>query len=93
MDDHPQKPAASTPAESSSVPKETWEQRLARIRIFDRQSIRGQYCGFIDILGFGAATQRDLSAVLSLYEELLEETLSCILAVPVPTRSTARRNR
>jgi hypothetical protein len=54
-------------------PNETWEQRQARIRIFNRESITSQYCGFIDILGFGDATQRDLPAVLSLYEELLED--------------------
>jgi hypothetical protein len=73
MSDEPmQKPSAAEPAESAPN-EETWEQRLARIKIFDRESVRGQYCGFIDILGFGDATQNDLPVVLSLYEELLDK--------------------
>jgi hypothetical protein len=72
-DDPAQKPGTDAPAGVASVPNETWDQRLARIKIFDRESVRGQYCGFIDILGFGDATQNELPAVLSLYEELLED--------------------
>jgi hypothetical protein len=30
---------------------------------FNREKIHGQYCGFIDILGFGEATQTDLPTV------------------------------
>lgn len=67
-----EKPTEAEPAESAPN-DETWEQRLGRIKIFDRESVRGQYCGFIDILGFGDATQNDLPAVMSLYEELLEK--------------------
>jgi hypothetical protein len=74
MGDHTsQKPATDTAAAPASEPNEKWEQRQARIRIFDRESVRGRYCGFIDILGFGDATQNDLPTVLSLYEELLED--------------------
>jgi hypothetical protein len=70
-DDTPQTPATDSAVEPDL--KETWEQRLARIRIFDRESVRGQYCAFVDILGFGDATQNDLPTVLSLYEELLSK--------------------
>jgi hypothetical protein len=72
-DDTSQKPVSDTSAAAVPEPKETWEERLARIKIFDRERIGGQYCGFIDILGFGDATQNDLPSVLSLYEELLDK--------------------
>jgi hypothetical protein len=69
-----QNPTTDETAEPTPNLDETFEQRLKRIKIFDRESVRGQYCGFIDILGFGDATQNDLPSVLSLYEELLEKT-------------------
>jgi hypothetical protein len=73
-DDTSQKAVTDTTATApASEPKETWEQRLERIKIFDREKVSGQYCGFLDILGFGAATQSDLPAVLTKYEELLDK--------------------
>jgi hypothetical protein len=73
-DDITQKPAADAVATvAASQSKETWEQRQERIKIFDRDKVSGQYCGFLDILGFGAATQSDLPAVLTKYEELLDK--------------------
>jgi hypothetical protein len=73
-DDISQKPPSDKALALAPHSDETYEQRLARIRIFDRESVSGQYCGFVDILGFGDATQNDLPSVLSLYEELLDKT-------------------
>jgi hypothetical protein len=73
-DDIPQKPVANRPTAAASEPNETSEQRRGQIKIFDRDKVSGQYCAFIDILGFGDATQNDLPAVLSKYEKLLEST-------------------
>jgi hypothetical protein len=73
-DDTPQKPVANTPTEAASESKETSEQRQEPTKIFDRSKVCGQYCAFIDILGFGDATENDLPAVLAKYETLLERT-------------------
>lgn len=73
-DDTPQKPVANTLTEAASESKETSEQRQEPTKIFDRSKVCGQYCAFIDILGFGDATQNDLPAVLAKYETLLERT-------------------
>ena len=73
-DDIPQKPVANAPTDAGSAPNETSERRRERTRIFDRDKVSGQYCAFIDILGFGDAAQNDLPAVLSKYEKLLERT-------------------
>jgi hypothetical protein len=49
--------------------QEEWEKR---IKIFDRDQVSGRYCAFVDILGFGAATESDLPSVLRMYEVLLD---------------------
>jgi hypothetical protein len=68
-DDTPQKPITDAAVGAALPPNETRDQR---IKIFDRETITGQYCGFLDILGFSDATQNDLPAVLSKYEQLLD---------------------
>jgi hypothetical protein len=57
---------------SNKDPAEAWEEHLAKIKIFDRERVTGQYCAFVDVLGFGNATQGNFGQVLSLYEELVE---------------------
>ena|ERR1700730_3988863 len=64
----------SVEVQSDAVSQETWEERLKRIRIFDRDKVADRYCGFVDVLGFGAATLADLHHALELYEELLDSS-------------------
>jgi hypothetical protein len=65
--------------ESTAEKREDWEKR---IKIFDRNKVSGRYCAFIDILGFGAATENDLQSVLRMYEELLDNVDYVLAAEP-----------
>jgi hypothetical protein len=71
----PKDPTEKSPAEK----KEEWEKR---IKIFDRDQVSGRYCAFVDILGFGAATESDLPSVLRMYEELLDNVDYVLAAKP-----------
>src|ERR1700691_53838 len=64
-----------TPAEK----REEWEKS---IKIFDRDQVSGRFCAFVDILGFGAATENDLPSVLRMYEELLDNVDYVLAAKP-----------
>jgi hypothetical protein len=63
-------------------PAEKKEEREKRIKIFDRDQVSGRYCAFVDILGFGAATESDLPSVLRMYEELLDNVDYVLAAKP-----------
>jgi hypothetical protein len=73
--DPPSNAAAKSPAEM----QEDWAER---IKIFDRDQVSGRYCAFIDILGFGAATENDLPSVLTMYEVLLDNVDYVLTAKP-----------
>jgi hypothetical protein len=68
VDDKPNQDA-KTPADPEQAQR-IWE---AKIRIFDRGKICGKYCAFIDVLGFGAATVKDLPRVMSIYEQFVQD--------------------
>jgi hypothetical protein len=67
------------PEKSAADKREEWEKR---IQIFDRDQVSGRYCAFVDILGFGAATESDLPSVLSMYEALLDNVDYVLAAKP-----------
>ena len=50
---------------------ETRDERLARVRIFDRNEIRDRFCAHLEILGLGAENPEELPGALERYEELL----------------------
>ena len=54
--------------EPGSTVHETQDERLARIRIFDRDNIHDRFCAHIEILGLGAATREELLGALERYE-------------------------
>jgi hypothetical protein len=64
---------------SPAEKKEEWQKR---IKIFDRNQVSGRYCAFVDILGFGAATESDLPSVLRMYEVLLDNVDFVLAAKP-----------
>ena len=56
---------------------ETRDERLARIRIFDRDNIQDRFCAQIEILGLGAATREELLGALERYEDLISMSTLC----------------
>jgi len=72
-------PPRNATEKSAAEKREDWERR---IKIFDRDQVSDRYCAFIDILGFGAATERDLPSVLRMHEELLDNVDYVLAAKP-----------
>ncbi len=72
-------PPQNTAEKSCTEKREEWEKR---IKIFDRDQVSGRYCAFVDILGFGAATESDLPSVPRMYEELLDNVDYVLAAKP-----------
>jgi hypothetical protein len=75
-------PPRNASDKSAAEKRADWEDR---IKIFDREQVSGRYCAFIDILGFGAATENNLPSVLRMYEELLDN-VECVLAAKPPVQ-------
>jgi hypothetical protein len=57
--------------------QEARDERLARIRIFDRNNVQDRFCAHIEILGLGAATREELLGALERYEDLVSMGTLC----------------
>lgn len=79
VDNASSNPPSTATTKSPAEMKEAWAKR---IKIFDRDQVSGRYCAFVDILGFGAATENDLPSVLTMYEQLLDNVDYVLAAKP-----------